>query len=629
MLEKAGYTVCGLARSVPEALVLIAREKPELALVDIQLSGDSSGIELAQVLNERNIAFIYVSANSNHEVLMQAKATQPYGFIVKPFREKDLLVTLEIALYRHENGLETAVKKEEQLRLGLLSVIQTKDSVQEKMLSIAKALQAFLSFDYLVACTTSATVPTNFMSYLRIGFDEYQYIGMPEFEVITRRTREEIANLEPTHTHDEPRSFFVGEAFEQMLVKHPVRRLIAETFSLASMFLLPMTLSDGSCYYFTFFSRKEDAYSSAQITLLERLSNPLRAAMQDMMETDQQSHHNLDTAAQLAKQKKNEPRLAAAHFEGIIGRSHLLLNVFDNVTHVAPVDTSVLILGESGTGKERLAHCVHELSPRRSQPFVRVNCAALPFNLIESELFGHEKGAFTGAVERRIGKFEKADKGTIFLDEIGEMPPELQAKLLRVLQEKEIDRIGGNDPVKIDVRVVAATNRDLEKEVAAGRFRLDLFYRLNIFPVTLPPLRERRDDIPLLISHFITIYNHKADKAVKGISKKGLNEALNYHWPGNIRELENLVERAVLVCGGDELNRLEIPNYDNHGFIVTEEGGAFKSIDENERDHILEALRKCRGKVWGPDGAAELLGLPPTTLHSKMKRFGIRRNTGS
>jgi len=314
-------------------------------------------------------------------------------------------------------------------------------------------------------------------------------------------------------------------------------------------------------------------------------------------------------------------------FEGIVGKSPLLLNVFDLITQVAYSDTSVLILGESGTGKERIADCIHNLSPRKNKPFVKVNCAALPSTLIESELFGHEKGSFTGALDKRMGKFEKADKGTIFLDEIGEMPLDLQVKLLRVLQEKYIERIGAKDITKLDVRIIAATNRNLEKEVAEGRFRLDLYYRLNVFPIELPSLRERTEDIPALAHYFINYYNRKAGKKITGLSDKVVKNMMAYSWPGNIRELENLIERSVLLAKGIIIEEVSFPNQikevsGNRQNLLT------KTIHENERDHIISVLKKCNGRIWGVGGAAEILNVPPTTLKSKMKKLGIgKENT--
>jgi transcriptional regulator with GAF, ATPase, and Fis domain len=270
----------------------------------------------------------------------------------------------------------------------------------------------------------------------------------------------------------------------------------------------------------SFYSRKSDTYNTDHIGLLDHIQKPLTIGIENMLSTGKEKTVVASPIENYPEASENV--INKQGFEGIIGRSHLLLNVFDLVTQVAPTDTSVLILGESGTGKERIADCIHNLSPRKGKALVKVNCAALPASLIESELFGHEKGAFTGAFDKRIGKFEKADKGTIFLDEIGEMPVYLQVKLLRVLQEKYIERIGAKDVTKVDVRIIAATNRNLEKEVAEGRFRLDLYYRLNVFPIELPPLRERVEDIPVLANHFITYYNRKAGKKITGLSSNVL-----------------------------------------------------------------------------------------------------------
>jgi transcriptional regulator with GAF, ATPase, and Fis domain len=305
-------------------------------------------------------------------------------------------------------------------------------------------------------------------------------------------------------------------------------------------------------------------------------------------------------------------------FEGIIGNSHLLLNVFDHISKVAPYDTTVLISGESGTGKERIADCIHHLSSRKGKVLVKVNCATLPPTLIESELFGHERGAFTGAIAKRTGKFEQANGGTIFLDEIGEMPPDLQVKLLRVLQEREIEPIGGRSSVKVDVRVIAATNRNLEKDVGDGRFRLDLYYRLNVFPIVLPSLRERVEDIPALAHHFINIYSRSSGKRITGLSDKVLKSMMAYSWPGNIRELEHLIERSVLLAKGSIIEEISLPALHMQDIRV-------KTIHENERDYIISVLKKCNGKIWGNGGAAEMLDVPPSTLKSKMKRLGIRK----
>ncbi|RAI99707.1 DNA-binding NtrC family response regulator [Chitinophaga skermanii] len=436
ILERAGYQVSGIARSVPIALGMLEKETPDFVLLDIYLKGPATGIDLAKILRERKIPFIYLSANSNKATLDAAKATYPYGFLVKPFREKDVLVTLEIARYLHGNNLASMLQEEEK------------------------------------------TAPT----------------------------------LNP--------------------------------------------------------------YSQA-----------------------------------------------------IIGQNEKLQKILRHLQIVAPTDTSVLLLGESGTGKERLADLLHDLSGRQEQPFIKVNCAALPATLIESVLFGHEKGAFTGAYETKVGKFEQADGGTLFLDEIGEVEPAMQTKLLRVLQEKEIERIGSNKTRKINVRIIAATNLNLEKEVAEGRFRMDLYYRLNVFPLQLPPLRERLDDIPLLVHHFLQTYSKKIGKPMMELSEKALESCYNYHWPGNIRELEHTIERAILLNDGPIIPELPIhtpatPTMPTAGNAAM---GIVKTIEENEREHIMAVLKLTNGKIFGKGGAAELLGMNVSTLNARIKKLGIEK----
>jgi formate hydrogenlyase transcriptional activator len=314
------------------------------------------------------------------------------------------------------------------------------------------------------------------------------------------------------------------------------------------------------------------------------------------------------------------------NYTEIIGDSPELKKVFRLISQVAYSDSTVLLLGETGTGKELIARAIHNASPRKSKLMVKVNCAALPVNLIESELFGHERGSFTGALERRIGKFELANNGTLFLDEIGEMSLDLQVKLLRALQEKEIERIGGKTTIKIDARIIAATNRDLEKLMAEGKFRSDLYYRLNIFPIVLPSLRDRREDIPRLASYFTMRYSKKAGKRINTIHNKALQELMQYNWPGNIRELEHLVERSVLLATGDAITEIHLPRQNVYlGNTTDKEDIPIKTIDENEKEYILKVLKYVKGRIGGPGGAAELLGLPTSTLNSRIKRLGIRK----
>jgi DNA-binding NtrC family response regulator/ligand-binding sensor domain-containing protein len=309
------------------------------------------------------------------------------------------------------------------------------------------------------------------------------------------------------------------------------------------------------------------------------------------------------------------------NFEEIISQNKLLKRVLRKVEQVASTEATVLILGETGTGKELIARAVHSLSPRSERPLVTVNCAALPPNLVESELFGHEKGAFTGAHSRKIGRFELADGGTVFLDEVGELPLELQSKLLRVLQQGEFERLGSTHTIKVDVRVIAASNRNLEKAVQEGRFREDLYYRLNVFPVKVPPLRERKDDIPMLVKHFVSKYAAKAGKKIDKIPQSVIDTLQAYHWPGNVRELENIVERAVIVSRGDQLELSEwLPK------AGVSSSKSHTTLEDNEREHIIKALELTGWRVSGEKGAAKILDINPQTLYSKMKRMSIKRD---
>jgi len=308
-------------------------------------------------------------------------------------------------------------------------------------------------------------------------------------------------------------------------------------------------------------------------------------------------------------------------FEKIVGKSSALQYVLFEVKQVAPTDATVLIVGETGTGKGMVAHAIHEISGRKNRPMITVNCAALPANLIESELFGREKGAFTGAYAKQVGRFEVANGGTIFLDEIGEMPLELQAKLLRVMQDGEFERLGSPWTVKVDVRVIASTSRDLKAEIRDKRFREDLYYRLNVFPISIPPLRMRTDDIPLLASHFIDKYARKFGRDIHGVSKNTMNKLRMYAWPGNVRELEHVIERAVITSTepvlrlADQLENRPAESKEEH--II--------ELADIERDHILKALRKSRWKIDGEGGAALLLGLHPSTLRFRLKKLNIKR----
>jgi formate hydrogenlyase transcriptional activator len=346
----------------------------------------------------------------------------------------------------------------------------------------------------------------------------------------------------------------------------------------------------------------------------------------------------LDSSQQNGVYRESEPRNEPL-FEEIVGNSQALRCVLREIETVAPADSTVLIYGETGTGKELIARAVHNLSSRKSDSFVRLNCAAIPRDLLESELFGHERGAFTGAISQRVGRFELAHRGTIFLDEIGEIPLELQPKLLRVLQEREFERLGSTRTLRSDARLIAATNRDLEVMVDEQKFRLDLYYRLNVFPIRVPALRERREDIPLLVRHFVQQFSQRNNRVINSVPSETMEALVRYHWPGNIRELQNVIERAVIISKSPVLNvaltALKSDRIQKLGEIAPNvpplehenppEETLHHILEETERTHILRALEACNGVIAGPTGAASRLGIKRSTLHLRIQKLGIRR----
>ena len=382
--------------------------------------------------------------------------------------------------------------------------------------------------------------------------------------------------------------------------------------------------------------KKIDNYNKVlEQTVQERTGELTSANMQLTQEIGERKRAEESLQGTYAEIKRLKDRLQAENiylrqevareynFGEIIGQGKALSNVFLRIEQVAPMNATVLLIGETGTGKGVVARAIHGSSARKGRPMITVNCAALPANLIESELFGRERGAFTGADARQIGRFELADGGTIFLDEIGEMPLELQSKLLRVIQDGEFERLGSPRTIKADVRIIAASNRNLEEEILAGRFREDLFYRLNVFPITIPPLRKRMEDIPMLVNHFVAKFNKKIGKRIETVSKETLNALQEYHWPGNVRELESVIERAVITSQGSALQVLD--RFDTFGKRGEPAGEDVKALAELEQDHILEVLRKTGWRIEGKNGAAVLLGLNPSTLRFRMRKYGIVR----
>jgi formate hydrogenlyase transcriptional activator len=401
-----------------------------------------------------------------------------------------------------------------------------------------------------------------------------------------------------------------------------------------SLVVVPLIVRGKSIGTLNLGSERPMQYNQPEAELLQEVANQVALAIENMREYEEIGR--LKARLERENVYLREEILGEHNFEEIVGSSPQLNTVLQMIDRVAPTDTTVLVLGETGTGKELVARAVHNRSSRRSHPLVKVNCGAISAGLIESELFGHVKGAFTGALERRIGRFELADRGTIFLDEVGELPLDMQVKLLRVLQEQEFEPVGSSRTVKVDVRVIAATNRMLEQEVAAGRFRADLFYRLNVLPIRVPSLRERRTDIPQLVMFFVQRHAKRIGRTVEGVSRESMERLIAYPWPGNVRELENVVERALVLSGGGvlDIGSDQLPTVPGSAGSRSHTPQSAPStsvssgtLEEVERSHIAATLLKTGWVVEGPKGAARLLNMHPNTLRSRIKKLGIQRAT--
>ncbi len=802
ILESAGYRVTGIAFSMEEALELLDEVPPDMVLLDIHLDGPNTGIDLARTLQARNIPFVYVSANVNDSVMAEAKVTQPYGFVVKPFRERDILVTLEMARYRHAHSQEAALRREKSLQVAVNDALMTikernalcreiarqvdllvpisafglgvgtaagqlrytitlrksadglfepyplvalagipPDQVEAEARSLLEeetgvftgerfeglcrkyalyqtfrnhlgcrsairmrlplndgapasfalvspdpgaftpahydlarlivpqitlALENLFAFEDIrareqvkaselallnaftsglpyaevmrrVAAALNEIIPCDLVGVYRTGL---QPEASPADATLVKKAQvfepfvppppdDRAAPRPPGGPDDLPGQarLGVGEAHARLAERHEVMRRYGEALGLRSSLVMPVTLHGKTVASLLLASRSAYAFTEKDLALLGQVSLQMALGLENQMAFER--IEALSRQLELEKTYLIEEIKTTHNFSAIISTSPAMQYVFRQMEQVAPTDYTALILGETGTGKELIARAIHENSPRRARTLIRVNCAALPPQLMESELFGHEKGAFTGAAERRIGKFELAHGSTIFLDEIGELPLELQPKLLRVLQEKEIERVGGKGPIACDARIIAATNRNLKQEVAEGRFRPDLFYRLNVFPITLPPLRDRREDIMPLATYFLEKIGKHLGRPLRGIAQASVQQMMAYAWPGNIRELEHTLERAAILAPTPVVE-LALPVPAPAGGVVPgtpapAASDRVKTLHDGERDIIVAALKQSNNRIRGKGGAAELLKVKPTTLEYKIKKLSIPR----
>lgn len=463
-------------------------------------------------------------------------------------------------------------------------------------------------------------------------FVRFDYIVLVLHDAATNTMRLHVAGtIEPTPTPDiilplaDDPAGIVWQTQQPLIIANESEiaqwpRLFerAQPYGVQSICFLPLTTSRRRLGALTFSSKQPSTYDAADVRFLQHVANQVAIAVENTLAFQELQ----EIKNQLAQEKAYlEEEIRSEHFKGMVAVSAALREALKHVETVAPTDSTVLVFGETGTGKERIARALHDLSPRRERTFVKLNCAAIPTGLLESELFGHERGAFTGAILQKIGRFELAHQGTLFLDEVGDIPLELQPKLLRVLQEQEFERLGGTKTIKVDVRFVAATNRDLARMVADGRFRSDLYYRLNVFPIVLPPLRERPDGIPSLVRHFTQQFARRMGKRIESIPTATMDVLVRYPWPGNVRELQNVIERAVILSPGPTL---QVPLGD---LKLDDEPTPLKAVTlaDAEREHILNALHKSDWVLSGPTGAAALLGMARSTLQWKMKKLGIFR----
>lgn len=566
-------------------------------------------------------------------------ANKPIGFLVIFSAQKNLfqqkpikllrgisyqLSTIVANIFANEEILERENEKSILLDLSYnLSTIRNKPDLYKVL---AEKLKKMMPVSHMITCDLSEDGKwySPFISDLDSKTERHQSYPAE----ITRRFLVNDGLADAVLSADQPLVFDLDEVMKRPGA--PKYLSIEYENGIKEAVFSPLSNDKQKTGILIVYMNSKSSVNKSHLSLIQGVSAQLSIVLSNIS-ANEKIEKQLDEINQYKHQLEEEnlylqEEIQTTHnYSEIVGTSSGMKKVFQLVSQVSDTQSTVLILGETGTGKELIARALHNTSPRKNKLMVKVNCAAIPANLIESELFGHEKGSFTGASERRIGKFELANNSTLFLDEVGELPPDLQVKLLRALQEREIERVGGRTVIKTDVRVIAATNRNLQKEVQLDNFRSDLYFRLNVFPIFILPLRDRKEDIPGLASHFLLKHSKKGIKGVMGFSSKAMKQLTAYDWPGNVRELENLIERSILLTNSNTISEVHLPNTINRDMDTTLPDTRIKTIDEVEREHIIAVLRKCKGKVAGIGGAAEKLRIPSTTLNSKIRRLNIQK----
>ena len=616
-LLKANISFAATRVATKEAYLAELTNNPDIILADFSLPG-FSGSEALALAREKcpDIPFVFVSGAIGEERAIESLKQGATDYVLKQ-RLSRLVPAVERALRETEERVERkraeeALRQSEERLCVLLDINNAIIANLDRASlfdAIAQALQKVLPFHraslalhdpatdviriYALAGTTPSRrfAVTTGAAFPRQGSHLAEVLDTREYRLRRDLENESRVGLENALLEDGIRSDIAVPLISK-----------GEAFG---------TLNVGS--------REPDAYSDGDAEFLVEVAHQVALAIQNMWAYEEIAE--LKVRLEQENVYLQEEIKTQHNFEEIVGRGPAIKKVLKAIETVAPTDATVLICSETGTGKELVARAVHNLSPRKGKALVKINCAALPSNLIESELFGHERGAFTGALSRRIGRFELANGGTIFLDEIGDMPLDMQTKLLRVLQDGEFERVGGTQTIKVDVRVIAATNRDLDKAMQDERFRSDLYYRLNVFPISLPALRDRKEDIELLVRHFVRKCCKRIGKGIETIPQQSLAALVSYSWPGNIRELENVIERAVIISEGSEL---QLGHWSPRA-TGTRAEPRMPTMEQLERDHILTALEITGWRVGGEQGAAKLLGLKRTTLQARMEKLAIKR----